>query len=80
MKKFLLFSQKNAVLIFQETEPCKAGKSKKFYIFFFIFLERPFQTYSQRKKISYTFPYKEANFSNLKILFYNYHKAFFIIL
>ena len=59
---------KNLLLIKEGT--CKALK-QKFVTFFF-------KHNRKRKKVSYTFPYKEAKF--LKIPWYNYNKAFYFIL
>ena len=71
---FLASTLKN-FLIFQEIT-CKSWKSKIIYI--------RFKYKRKRKKVSYTFPYKEAKFSKLKHLlimiirhFFSFYNIFF---
>ena len=71
---FLASTLKN-FLIFQEVT-CKSWKSKIIYI--------RFKYKRKRKKVSYTFPYKEAKFSKLKHLlimiirhFFSFYNIFF---
>ena len=58
-KKFLIFSQNKAFLIFRETET-----PKKFFMFQEIFYISA--SIFPRSTIFYTFSYKEAKFSKLK--------------
>ena len=65
-KKFLIFSQKKAFLIFQETETLKK-----------LLIYQRVTCKASKSKTVYTFPYKEAKFSKLKYFFTIIIKCFF---
>ena len=72
----ILYSSKFKKLLYFRRKLPKP-ENQKFHIF--CLLRENFSNIST-KEVSYTFPYKGAQFSKTKMLFHNFNKVFFLIL